>query len=82
MIDSGADDAFIDENQARQAGFPRVELTEPRTVQDLNIHTLTPSMHGTTSLTHLISGNRREQIQLFLILSSVLSSHWLATHIT
>lgn len=84
MVDSGADDSFIDENVARHAGLPLVELTEPRTVQDLNGRTLARATHRTTSLTLLVSGNHREQIQLFLIPSSaspaVLGSPWLTTH--
>ena len=84
MVDSGADDSFIDEALAKQAGLPVVQLPEPRTIQDLDGRTLARCTHRTTLLTLLTSGNHREQIQLFLIPSSaapvVLGSPWLATH--
>lgn len=40
LIDSGADDSFIDEDLEGQAGLPVVELSEPKTVLDLNGCTL------------------------------------------
>lgn len=78
-----ADDSFLDESLARQAGLSLIELAEPRTVQDLNSRTLARATHRTSSLTLLVSGNHRDQIQFFLIPSSVspaiLGSPWFAT---
>lgn len=70
MVDSGADDSFIDETLARQAGLPLVELDQPRVIQDLNGRTLAHATCHTASLTLLVSGNHREKIQLFLISST------------
>lgn len=84
LVDSGADDSFIDENLARQAGLPLVELPEPKEILDLNGHTLAKVKHRTDLLTVLVSGNHREQIQLFVIPSSsapaILRYLWLACH--
>lgn len=82
MVDSGADNSFIDATLAKQARIPLAKLAEPRTVQDLNGCTL--ATHKTASVTLLVSGNHREQIQLFVIPSSaspaILGSPWLAIH--
>lgn len=84
MIDSGADDSFIDSELATRARIPLVELSEPRQVQDLNGRTLARATHRTAPLTLLISGNHREQIQLYVIPSSaspaILCSPWLTKH--
>lgn len=84
LIDSGADDSFIDETLARQAGLPLVRLAEPRVVQDLDGRTLARASFRTDTLSLLVSGNHHEQIQFFLIPSSacpvILGSPWLATH--
>lgn len=84
LVDSGADDSFVDENLARQAGLPLVELPEPKEILDLNGHTLAKVKHRTDLLTVLVSGNQREQIQLFVIPSSsapaILGYLWLACH--
>lgn len=83
MVDSGADNSFVDENLARQAGLPLVELAEPCTVEDLNGCTLARATHHTASLTLLISGNQDKQIQLFFVPSAVspvvLGSPWFVT---
>lgn len=62
LINSGADDSFIDGNLARQAGLPVVELTDPKTVLDLNGGTLARVTHRTETLTLLVSGNHCEHI--------------------
>lgn len=36
LVDSGADDSFIDESLARQAGLPLEALSEPKMVLDLD----------------------------------------------
>lgn len=81
---SGADDSFIDETLAKQAGLPLVELAQPRVVQDLDGRTLETALLRTASLTLIVSGNHQEQIVFFFIQSSaspvILGSPWMATH--
>lgn len=55
LVDSGADDSFIDETLARHAGLPLVELEEPHVVQDLDGRTSARSSHRTALLTLLVS---------------------------
>lgn len=61
-----------------------MEVAESCAVQDLNGRALACATHHTTSLTLLVSGNHQEQIQFFLIPSSlspaVLGSPRLANH--
>lgn len=84
LVDSGADDSFIDESLAKHAGLPLVSLAEPREVLALDGRPLARITHRTDTLTFLLSGNHREQIQLYLIPSSsalaILGSPWLACH--
>lgn len=51
LIDSDADVSFIDEELAKQAGLPLVELAEPWMVFDLNGRALTRVTHCTAPLT-------------------------------
>lgn len=67
LIDSGADDSFIDERLARSAGLPLEALTEPKRVQALDGRVLARVTHRTAPLNLLVSGNHCEHIQLFLI---------------
>lgn len=69
LFDFGAEDLFIDEALARQARLPLVELTETKTVFDLGGRTLARVRWQTAPLSLLVSGNHREQIQFYLILS-------------
>lgn len=72
---SGADDPG--------AGPLDEDLSEPKTIHDLNVEILIKVAHQTAPLNLIISGNHREQIQLFLIPASssgVLHSPWLACH--
>lgn len=84
LVDSGADDCFIDETLAKHAYILVEVLSELRTILDLNGKPITHVTHWTKPLTLVISGNHREVIHLFLIPSSaapaVLGSPWLAHH--
>lgn len=61
LINSGANDSFIDLKSGK-AGLPVVELTDPKTVLDLNGRTLARVIHRTEALTLLVSGNHCEHI--------------------
>lgn len=82
LINSGADDNFLDEGLARQARIPIEGLATPRTILDLKGKPIAEVTHQTELLSLVISGNHREHISLYLIPSSaasaVLGSPWLA----
>lgn len=50
LVDSGADDSFIDKSLARQVGLPLEALSEPKTVLDLDGRTLAQITHRTVVL--------------------------------
>lgn len=79
----GADYSFIDQDQAMHGTIPAEDLSEPKTIHDLNRELLAKVAHQTAPLNLIISVNHREQIQLFLIptsSSSVVHLPWLACH--
>lgn len=84
LFDLGADDSFIDERLAEQAGLRLEPLTEPKQVLGLDGRVLVRVTHRTALLGLLVSGNHREMIRLFLIPSSsspaILGSPWLSLH--
>lgn len=59
LVDSGADDSFIDEQLAKQAGLPLVALPEPRTVFNLNGR---PLAHA-TQLRHRVATRSSSAVQ-------------------
>lgn len=61
LVDSGADDSFLDQSLARQAGLPLVKFAEPKLVLDLDGRTFTRVTHQTDSVTLLVSGNQQIQ---------------------
>lgn len=65
LVNSGADDCFLDEALASQMGLLPVRLAEPRVVRDLDRRVLARSTHRSESVTLLVSGNHREHIQLY-----------------
>lgn len=80
LVDSGANDCFLDETLARRSHIPVEVLARPRTIHDLNggpIAQVTP-------LTLVVSGYHWKVIHFFLISSAtapaVLRSPWLAHH--
>lgn len=84
LLDSGADDSFIDTGLAERAGLPLEALAEPKQVLGLDGRVLARVTHRTALLALVVSGNHRETIQLFLFPSSsspvVLGAPWLALH--
>lgn len=84
LVDSGADDNFIDANIVSQANIPLEPLNSPRDVNALNGERLACITHVTIPLTLVLSGNHREEIR-FLVLPSphaplVLGLPWLKMH--
>lgn len=70
LIDSGADNSFIDERLVRQLGLPLGTLPEAKTVLDLDRRVIARVTHRTVPIDLLVSGNHRDRIQLFVIPSS------------
>lgn len=84
LVDSGADDSFIDQDLVKQASILREVLSEPKTILGLNGEILVKVTNRTAPLTLIVSGNHSEQIQFFLIHASIstdiLETSWLALH--
>ena len=84
LVDSGADDSFLDSNFACQAKIPLIQLEKPLTANALDGRLLARVTHQTAPVSLILSGNHRELIQ-FKIISSpqtplVLGSPWLKKH--
>lgn len=84
LVDSGADESFIDESIVNQHSIPVVPLSDTRTIYAVNGSVLAQVTHQTQPVTMLTSGNHREEIQLFVIRSPhsplILGLPWLKTH--
>ena len=82
LIDSGADDSFIDFTFVRHTNIPVIRLCEAQTVNALG-RLLADVTHQTITLTLIISGNYCETISLLVItspLTPVLGFPWLKLH--
>lgn len=78
-LSSGADDNFIKQDLVMHGSIPAEDLSEPKTIHDLNREILAKVAHQTAPLNFIISGNHREQNKRFLIPASssgVLHSPW------
>jgi len=84
LIDSGAEDSFVDCELAKQLGLNLEALLEPLTAYALNGKSISKVTQQTQPVTLLISGNHREEIQLKVISAPatplVLGYPWLRTH--
>jgi len=84
LIDSGAEDSFVDCELAKQLGLHLETLLEPLTAYALNGKSISKVTQQTQPLTLFISGNHREEIQLKVISAPatplVLGYPWLHTH--
>nr|XP_008302615.1 PREDICTED: uncharacterized protein LOC103374318 [Stegastes partitus] len=84
LIDSGADDSFIDQEFATQIRAPLELLDTPKIIKALDGRLLATVTHRTRPLSMIISGNRRETIQKYVITSplspAVLGLPWLRRH--
>ena len=84
LIDSGADENFIDTRLAFQLGLQILPLDSPLVANALNGRKLADITHVSAPVSLLVSGNHREQIQLHIIESPhaplVLGRPWLRKH--
>lgn len=65
LVDSGADDNFIDSSFASQAGIPCQLLSHPKRVFALDGRLLAQVTHRTAPVNLMLSGNHREIIIFF-----------------
>ena len=84
LLDSGADESFIDREVVHQLGIDTVPLDSPIETQALDGRSLARVERRTVPVNLLISGNHHESISLLVISSPlslvVLGYHWLKTH--
>lgn len=84
LIDSGADDSFIDEELVTQLGIDRVLLPQPVPANALEGHLLGTVTHTTTPVHLLLSGNHLKTIQFHILPSPripiILRYSWLCRH--
>uniref|UniRef100_A0A3B4GQD0 Gypsy retrotransposon integrase-like protein 1 n=1 Tax=Pundamilia nyererei TaxID=303518 RepID=A0A3B4GQD0_9CICH len=84
LIDSGAEQSFLDESLAHKLAIPIVPLPEPLWVSALDGSPLTTVTHRTRTITLTLSGNHSEHLSLFLFKSPdaplVLGYPWLQQH--
>ena len=83
LVDSGADDNFIDSGIISKLSIPTVELANSKEVLALDGRLLAEVTHRTAPITLTISGNHQETVELFVIsspLSPVLGLPWLKLH--
>ena len=63
LIDSGADESFVDLQYAQEVGLPVSALKRPLSAFALNGHTMGPITHRTQSLNRTVSGDHVENIR-------------------
>ena len=84
LLDSGADESFIDRELVHQLGINTVPLDSPIETQALDGRPLARVERRTVPVNLLISGNHHESISLLVISSPlspvVLGYPWLKTH--
>lgn len=84
LVDSGADEKFLDIHFAAQAGIATEPLEVPIDANALNSKLFARITHHTKPLHLILSGNHREYIQFHLISSPlspiVLGQPWLIKH--
>lgn len=84
LVDSGADESFIDSQFVSQANIPSEPLPKPKTVFGLDGKVLACVTHRTVPVALLVSGNHHELISLNIISSPssqlVLGLPWLQLH--
>lgn len=84
LVDSGADENFIDSDVVFQSNLPSEPLPEPKDIFSLDGRLLARVTHRTAPVSLLLSGNHHETISLYLIPSPlaplVLGLPWLKLH--
>lgn len=67
LVDSGAEESFVDHDFITQCGVPFEPLAAPLTAKALNSRFLAHVTHCTIPVSLVLSGNHREEIQLCVI---------------
>ena len=84
LIDSGADESFVDLQYAQKVGLPVSALQRPLSAFALNGRTMGPVTHRTQPLTLTVSGDHVESIRPYIIHSPdtpfILGRPWLELH--
>ena len=84
LVDSGAEENFIDTNLAKQMGIPTEALSFPLEARGLNGHHLAQVQRRTVPVPLILAGNHHETISLHLMNNSVsplvLGFPWLKRH--
>ena len=84
LLDSGAEESFLDATVAAQWGFPLVEVSKPLVASSLNGQRLGRITRAHSPLKMRISGNHQEEISLLIIDTPhspvVLGHPWMAKH--
>lgn len=84
LVDSGADDNFIDSKFVSQYNIPTETLPAPKNVYALDGKLLASVTHRTAPVSLLLSGNHHETISLYIVDSPstplVLGLPWLKLH--
>uniref|UniRef100_A0A8P4GPN0 Gypsy retrotransposon integrase-like protein 1 n=1 Tax=Dicentrarchus labrax TaxID=13489 RepID=A0A8P4GPN0_DICLA len=84
LVDSGAEESFIDSAFVLQANIPTIKLPDNQPVNALDGKHLANITRQTVPLTLILSGNHREEISLLVISSPntpvVLGYPWLKLH--
>lgn len=84
LIDSGAEESFIDTNLVEQMQIPTEALPSPLKAQGLNGRHLGQVQHRTIPVTLVLAGNHHETVSLHLMNNSfspiVLGLPWLRRH--
>ena len=84
LLDSGAEESFLDATVSAQWGVPLVEVSKPLVASSLNGQQLGHITQATRPLKMRLSGNHQEEISLLIINiphSPVVLGHpWMAKH--
>ena len=84
LIDSGADESFIDHQYALEVGLPIAPLEKSLSAFALDGHPMGPVTHRCDTLTLTVSGNHVESIRPYIINSPdtpfILGRPWLELH--
>ena len=84
LIDSGAEENFLDSGFVAQWGIPTIQLKTPMVANALNGQRLANITHVSTPVSLFLSGNHHEEMSFYVINSPnsplVLGHPWLAKH--
>lgn len=84
LIDSGADDNFIDIDLVQKHNLPVYQLDQPKRILAIDGRPIGSVSHKTQPINLILSGNQHELTELFVISSPlppiVLGLPWLQTH--